>query len=161
VYEVGEINTSILSQVLLDSSQLVGVENPKVHSIILHALCQHLLKEFAQGIQENDGMKHLWNIMSGFAWFRNDNRYGLLEDVWPKTCGYASISQLKKKVSTVIIHNNRFKMSLHQVVRAWCGSVRSSAKALLQFIYGKRCPHLMRAGWKNIRENSRGRSALC
>lgn len=66
--DMGEETTSIFSEILTNTSELVGVKDTMLSSFELHPGGEHLLKEFAQYVQENNWVKRLGSVVRWFAW---------------------------------------------------------------------------------------------
>lgn len=65
---MGEETTSIFGRVLTNASKLVGVEDTMLSSFELHPGGEHLLREFAQCVQENNWVRILESVVRWFAW---------------------------------------------------------------------------------------------
>jgi len=69
----------ILGRVLSHTSNLVQVENIVLDAIESETVGYHLLNEFAEGVQQHNGLEHLGSGVGRLARLRNDDQQAVLK----------------------------------------------------------------------------------
>jgi len=77
--QVSKEETSIFSGPLRDTTKLVGMKDTVLDSIKLESPGNYLLNELAKGVEQNNRLKGLGNVIGWFTRLRNNDRDRLLE----------------------------------------------------------------------------------
>ena len=90
---MGEDKAHVFGGPLDHTTKLVRVEYVEFDRVKLQPIRDHLLDEFPNGIQENDGPERLQCGVRRLAGLGDDERGGLLEIIRPTACANTGVGQ--------------------------------------------------------------------
>jgi len=101
--QVSEKETSVFSRPLSDATKLVGMKDTMLDNIKLESPGNHLLNEFAKGVEQDNRSKGLGSVVGWFARLRDNDRDRLLEVSRPVSQSDTGVGKGKNARGTDVV----------------------------------------------------------